>query len=104
MAVKPTPTPLSRIEEAALRLQKQRPNDAKEILLAVRELRERGRLPQPIATVHHAGDRALLLYCPREGGWQTGVHFRGRWLDFATLSKELEPTHWMDVPPDPEAG
>ena len=28
-----------------------------------------------------------------------GVFFDGRWLDFATLTMELEPTHWMDVPP-----
>ena len=47
-------------------------------------------------------ERTLLLFCPEQGGWQTGVFFEGRWLDFATLSVELEPTHFTDVPPDPE--
>jgi hypothetical protein len=46
-------------------------------------------------------ERPLLLFCPEQGGWQMGVFFDGRWLDFATLTMELEPTHWMDVPPIP---
>jgi hypothetical protein len=32
---------------------------------------------------------------------QTGAFFEGCWLDFATLTVELEPTHFPDVPPDP---
>jgi hypothetical protein len=35
-------------------------------------------------------ERTLLLYCPEQGGWQTGAFFEGRWLDFATLTMELE--------------
>ena len=36
-------------------------------------------------------ERTFLLFCPEQGGWQTGVHFEGRWRDFATLTKVLEP-------------
>jgi hypothetical protein len=25
-----------------------------------------------------------------------------RWVDYATLSLELEPTHWLKAPPDLE--
>ena len=32
----------------------------------------------------------------------TGVFFQRRWRDFATLTKELEPTQFMDMPPDPQ--
>src|SRR3954447_18572077 len=31
-------------------------------------------------------ERPLLLFCPEQGGWQRGVFFDGRWLDFATLT------------------
>ena len=48
-------------------------------------------------------ERTLLLFCPEQGGWQTGVFFEGRWLDFATLTVELEPAHFTDVPPDPDS-
>ena len=44
-----------------------------------------------------------LLYCPDKGGWHTGVFWEGRWLDAATLTTELHPTHFTDVPPEPEA-
>jgi len=47
-------------------------------------------------------ERTLLLSGPEQGGWQTGVFFEGRWLDFATLTMELEPTHWLPEPPEPE--
>jgi len=43
-----------------------------------------------------------VLYCPEQGGWQTGVFSEGRWLDFSTLTKALEPTHFADMPPEPE--
>src|SRR4051794_37629628 len=47
-------------------------------------------------------ERTLLLFCPEQGGWQTGVFLEGRWLDFATLTVELEPAHFTDGPPDPD--
>ena len=43
-----------------------------------------------------------LLYCPDKGGWHTGVFLGGRWLDAATLTTELRPTHFTDVPPEPD--
>src|SRR4051812_35846578 len=48
-------------------------------------------------------ERTLLLFCPEQGGWQTGVFFEGRWVDFATLSETLEPTHFCHGPRDPES-
>ena len=36
----------------------------------------------------------LLLYCPDEGGWHTGVWFAGVWRLHAELERVLEPTHW----------
>jgi hypothetical protein len=47
-------------------------------------------------------ERTFLLFCPEPGGWQTGVYFEGRWRDFATLTVDLEQTHFDDVPPEPE--
>ena len=46
-------------------------------------------------------ERTLLLFCPEQGGWQTGVFFEGRWLDSSTLTEVLEPTHFTGVPRDP---
>ena len=47
-------------------------------------------------------ERALFLYCPQQGGWQSGVWFDGRWTDFATLTMTLEPIMWMEPRPDLE--
>ena len=49
-------------------------------------------------------ERTLLLFCPEQGGWQTGLFFEGRWLDFATTTVELEPTHWLPEPPELDDG
>jgi hypothetical protein len=58
---------------------------------------------RPVATAPtHDPEHTLLLYCPQDGGWHTGVFFEGRWLDSATLTRELHPTHFTDVPPEPE--
>ena len=45
---------------------------------------------------------AYLLFCPAQGGWQTGVFIEGQWRDYATRTKGLEPTHIADLPPPPE--
>jgi hypothetical protein len=46
-------------------------------------------------------DKPFLLWCPEQGGWHTGVWSAGRWVDSLTLSDPLEPTHWLETPPDP---
>ena len=58
-------------------------------------------LPQPMDTAQHDSDMPLLLFCPNQGGWQIGVWLEGRWLDYASFSVTLDPTHWMPIPPDP---
>jgi len=47
-------------------------------------------------------ERTLLLFCPEQGGWHTGVFVEGHWLDFATLTLALEPTYWLPEPPEPD--
>ena len=58
---------------------------------------------RPIETAPHdtAQERPFLLWCPEQGGWQTGVWFKGQWMDSITLKNPLAPTHWMETPPDP---
>ncbi len=55
----------------------------------------------PIATAPREEERRLLLFCPIEG-WITREWFEGRWVDALTLERELQPTWWTDVPPEPE--
>ena len=43
----------------------------------------------------------LMLYCGEQGGWQSGTWFEGRWVDFLTLEKELFPSHYAEMLPDP---
>ena len=44
----------------------------------------------------------LLVYCPDFGGWHTAEWLGAKWLDAATLSHELQPTHWTTVPGNPQ--
>ena len=46
---------------------------------------------RPIDTAPHdkAQERSLLLWCPEQGGWQTGVWFKGQWMDSITLKNPL---------------
>ena len=57
---------------------------------------------QPIVTAPKEPERPLLLYCPEQAGWQTGkwVEERGRWVSTAAQQLCLEPTHWMEAPPE----
>jgi hypothetical protein len=56
--------------------------------------------PAPIQTAPQAEhtEVPLLLWCPLEGGWHTGVWFEDRWLDSVSLDVELHPTHWLSCP------
>jgi hypothetical protein len=38
-----------------------------------------------------------------KGGWHTAVFFERRWVNFATMTLELTPTHWLPIP-GPERG
>jgi hypothetical protein len=60
---------------------------------------------EPIETAPRARhtEMPLLLWCPDQGGWHTGVWFEHRWLDSVELDMELRPTHWMPAPPPPQA-
>jgi hypothetical protein len=60
-------------------------------------------LPQPITTAPQEDDRPLLLFCPEQGGWHTGVWFLGKWLAYIDTSVVLRPSHWLPVPADPPA-
>ena len=46
-------------------------------------------------------DLVLLLFCPEQGGWHTGVRFEGRWLAHISTEIVLRPTHWLPAPADP---
>jgi hypothetical protein len=56
---------------------------------------------EQIATAPQEPGRALLLYCPKQGGWQAGEWYQGEWTDTLTRVRSLKPTHWMDIPPSP---
>lgn len=58
--------------------------------------------PQEIETAPKDASSTLLVYCPDAGGWHTAEWFGVKWLDSATLSHELHPTHWTTVPGSPE--
>ena len=63
-------------------------------------------LVQPIETAPLPGPNAeplvLLLYCPEDGGWHSGVWWNGAWRLRHDLHTGLRPTHWALTPPDPD--
>lgn len=68
--------------------------------LAVALVRD-DRKPQPLETVPKHFDRKLLLYCPSQGGWHVGEWVGARWVDGWTMDF-LHPTHWTEIPDEPE--
>jgi len=60
--------------------------------------------PRPISTAPHEDDHLLLLFYSHQGGWHTGIWFRGKWLAYLDTSVVLEPSHWLPVPADPPDG
>jgi hypothetical protein len=55
----------------------------------------------------------ILVYCPDEGGWHSGVWlraayyegvwFRQGWRAATDHDLELRPTHWLPYPDKPQA-
>jgi hypothetical protein len=59
--------------------------------------------PRPINTApEHDEETVVLLYCPEQGGWHTGVYFEGKWRLHFEVRFVLEPTHWLPAPVDVE--
>ena len=58
--------------------------------------------PQNIETAPRDTAITLLVYCPDSEGWHTAEWWGVKWLDSATLSHELRPTHWTAVPGSPD--
>ena len=67
-----------------------------------RVLRDQSMRPQAIETAPKQPDRKLLLYCPKQGGWEIGMWSGERWISLRTI-EFLDPTHWTETPPDPTA-
>jgi hypothetical protein len=60
--------------------------------------------PRPISTAptdDEFAERVLLLYCPEQGGWHTGVWFEGSWRAHIEIDRVLEATFWLPAPLDP---
>ena len=59
-----------------------------------------------IATAPMERERTLLLYCPEQGGWRTGewLEDQRRWIAISEFDETLHPTHWADLPPEPDKG
>jgi hypothetical protein len=64
---------------------------------------EKATTPKSIDMAPEVPERTLLLFCPEQGGWQAGQWRHGRWVLTASVDVELKPTHWRELPPDPEA-
>ena len=54
-------------------------------------------LPYAIETAARADHERvpLLLYCPSEGCWHTGVWWQGAWRLTGDVERVLYPTHWL---------
>jgi hypothetical protein len=57
--------------------------------------------PFPIEGAPRMEDLVLLLFCPEQGGWHTGVRFAGRWLAHISTKIVLRLTHSLPAPADP---
>jgi hypothetical protein len=60
--------------------------------------------PRPINSAPKTdAEKVVLLYCPDQGGWHTGVWFEGSWRLHFEVNVRLEPTHWLPAPRDVDA-
>jgi hypothetical protein len=59
--------------------------------------------PMPMSRAPRIAERTLLLYCPEQGGWQTGEwhHDRQCWVSTAAIDHVLEATMWTEAPDEP---
>jgi len=59
--------------------------------------------PMPISRAPRIHERTLLLFCPEQGGWQTGewLHDRQSWVSIADIEVVLESILWTEAPPEP---
>ena len=98
---------LSKIIEIAHQIDTRDPQGAllaRALIMAVAEARLDDR-PRPIETAPREATRILLLYCPKQGGWQTGEWYpdKSRWVSNMNMDT-LHPTHWANVPVEPVDG
>ncbi len=59
-------------------------------------------LPHSIETASRPDQNPvpILLYCPDEGGWRTGVWRNGAWRLQGEHERILNPTHWLPASTD----
>jgi hypothetical protein len=59
-------------------------------------------LPYAIETAARADHERvpILLYCPRERCWHTGVWWQGAWRLQGDVERVLHPTHWLPASTD----
>jgi hypothetical protein len=65
-----------------------------------RVLRDQYTQPKDIEAAPKQPGRKLLLFCPKQDGWEIGSWSGERWVSLRTI-EFLDPTHWVDPPPDP---
>ena len=100
----PCSNPLQRVSSIAAELAGKHPNALdllKELYDLAVYLARQEQTPQPIETAPQEAGLQLLLYCPRQDGWHTGEWYQGAWTDALTRVKNLDPTHWLDLPRSP---
>jgi len=95
---------LARIVEAAHSIDTRSPDGVlamRAIMMAVAEVRLSDR-PRVIDQAPRVPNQTLLLYCPTQGGWQTGEWNAEKQDWVSTLNRQpLHPTHWAEVPDGP---
>ncbi len=88
----------------ALLISSDQPEEAERVLEAL-TASVVNQLVQPIETAPLPGPNAeplvLLLYCPEDGGWHSGLWWNATWRLHHDLHTGLRPTHWALTPPDP---
>jgi hypothetical protein len=104
MAVKRPADAVRRIAEIADQLTGG-PANARDLIgelfqLYAEVLRKEEPIVRPIETAPKVAHRKVLLFCPKQDGWQVGEWTGERWVSVWKL-EFLDPTHWTDVPPPP---